>query len=391
VWPCKEIVLRNGEAVYKAPEGCVPVDGYTRVTRLPAMEACGSGEGWRCERLETGEFYIQYNRVFDELDRCFSQRQRACKLLLYGPPGTGKSYAPLFFGRKWGRTVYVYSVGSILSKWVGETEERLSAALRRAEEEDAVVVLDEADVFMTERGAGEAKLFTVNLLLTELQRLTRGVVIATTNVNPARLDQALLRGGRLKPVAVPLPNKEMLQLYAKLAGREAPARAQSFPDVVDPRERSRTEWYYLLHDLGVKTDMYYIDAERGIYSFTLAPVEAAITLIWFYYAPRRQVWWIRKRQQSYEYVIDMADEYKAVVYVDPVVVQDFIVYLRPVEQALIVLPVGGFAPLPVKPLKSYYTIEGREVELAAELWRRAKPSCSGEPIAVLKRAFWGGC
>jgi ATPases of the AAA+ class len=173
------------------------------------VEVVERGSGWRTERLSAGELYIQYDRVFDELDACFSAYDRPCKLLLYGPPGTGKSYAPRFFAKKWGRCAVIKSPGQLISKWVGETEENVHRAVEEAEKTNCVVVFDEGDVFLKQRFTQERAWDTVNVLLTAVQEMRRGGVVVTTNVPPHKLDPALLRGGRLKPVAVPLPTREM--------------------------------------------------------------------------------------------------------------------------------------------------------------------------------------
>lgn len=134
---CVEVVKRGGEAVHRRPAGCTVVHAITRVADLPGVEVVAESELWRAERLSTGEIYVQYKHVFDALDAAFSAYDRPAALLLYGPPGTGKSYAAKFFGKKWGRRVYFYTIADVLSKWVHETEERLARILRRAEEDTA--------------------------------------------------------------------------------------------------------------------------------------------------------------------------------------------------------------------------------------------------------------
>ena len=221
--------------VKTSPEDCLYAHPeYTDVVEVPGLRVVAEGSDWRAEALDTGEFYIQYKKVFNELDACFS-RAHGCKLLLYGPPGTGKSYAAKFFAKKWGAKLHVYGPGSLLSKYLGETEENIRRALDLARRGDAVL-LDEFEVFAVARErVSELKLATVQVLLTELQELDNGVVIATTNADPSLIDPALRRGGRLKPVAVPLPTREMLETYAKTKNLTVPDSAQNFVEVDDPR------------------------------------------------------------------------------------------------------------------------------------------------------------
>ncbi|MFZ8838679.1 MAG: ATP-binding protein [Pyrobaculum sp.] len=380
-------------AVWRRPRDCFEVVGYTQVRELPAVEVAARGAGWRAERLSTGELYVQYDKVFEELDRCFSAYDRPCRLLLYGPPGTGKSYAPRFFGRKWGRCVVVKSPGQLVSKWVGETEENVHRAVEEAERTNCVAVFDEGDVFLRQRFTQERTWDTVNVLLTAVQELRRGGVVVTTNVPPHKLDPALLRGGRLKPVAVPLPTREMIETYAKLKGLQAPPGAQNFAEVDDPRAATaETDWYYMLHPLDAGQLHYVVEAERGVWSLWLTSPELTIVALWLYYSAQgRQVWWVRRPQQDYSYVINMADEYGAVVVIDPLAAADALRFIKPPQRALIFV-VAQAVTLP-RPVVKVARATYRSVEEAVrETIIKMKPSCRAEfPGDVAAKFFWNNC
>jgi hypothetical protein len=388
-----ELIRRGGAAQWSRPAGCFEVPGYTQARELPAVEVAGRGAGWRAERLSTGELYIQYDKVFEELDACFSQYGRPCRLLLYGPPGTGKSYAPKFFARKWGRCVLIKQPGALISRWVGETEENVHRAVEEADSKNCIVVFDEGDVFLKQRFAQERAWDTVNVLLAAVQEMRRGGVVVTTNVPPHKLDPALLRGGRLKPVAVPLPTREMIEIYARLRGLQAPANAQNFAEVDDPRAaQGETEWYYMLHPVDAPRLNYVIETERGVWTLWLTSPELTITAVWFYYtAQGRQVWWVRRPQSDYSYVINMADEYGAVVVIDPLAAADALRFIKPPQKALIFV-VAREAPFPrpvVKPASASY----RSVEEAVrDAVVKVRPACRGEaPAEVVARFFWRNC
>jgi hypothetical protein len=379
--------------MWRRPKNCFEVPGYTQIRELPAVEVVARGAGWKAERLSTEEIYVQYDRVFEELDTCFSKYDRPCKLLLYGPPGTGKSYAPRFFAKKWGRCIIVKSPGQLISKWVGETEENVYRAVEETEAKNCIAVFDEGDVFLKQRFTQERTWDTVNVLLTAVQEMKRGGIVVTTNVPPHRLDPALLRGGRLKPVAVPLPTREMIETYAKLRGLQASLGAQNFAEVEDPRAaQAETDWYYMLHPIDVGQLNYVIEAERGVWSLWLTSPELTIVAIWFYYTQQgRQVWWVRRPQPDYSYVINMADEYGAVVVIDPLAAADALRFIKPPQRALIfvVTPTAPF-PRPVaKPAKATY----RSVEEAVrDVVAKARPACRGEsPSDVAARFFWRNC
>jgi hypothetical protein len=379
--------------MWRRPKDCFEVKGYTQVRELPSADVVARGAGWHAERLSTGEIYVQYDKVFEELDACFSQYDKPCCLLLYGPPGTGKSYAPKYFSRKWGRCIIIKSPGQLISKWVGETEENVHRAVEEAESKNCIAVLDEGDVFLKQRFTQERTWDTVNVLLTAVQEMKRGGVVVTTNVPPHKLDPALLRGGRLKPIAVPLPTREMIETYARLRGLTAPQYAQNFAEVEDPRAaQAETDWYYMLHPLDAGQLHYVIEAERGVWTLWITSMELTITAIWLYYTQQgRQVWWLRRPQSDYSFVINMADEYGAVVVIDPLAAADALRFIKPPQRALIFV-VAREAPFPrpiVKPTRLTY----RSVEEAVrDAVIKIAPSCRGEsPAEVTARFFWHNC
>jgi len=394
---CARVVRRGGEVVKKTPEGCLYSHGeYTETVELPSVRVVAEGSDWKAEMLDSGEFYIQYKKVFNELDACFS-RARGCKLLLYGPPGTGKSYAAKYFAKKWGVKLHVYGPGALLSKYLGETEENIRRALDLARRGDAVL-LDEFEIFaMARERVSELKLATVQVLLTELQELDNGVVIATTNADPSLIDPALRRGGRLKPVAVPLPTREMLETYAKIKNLTAPDNAQNFVEVEDPRETHGTEWYYLLPPLKVPSLEYTIDVDHGMFRATWGDAqEIPLSLVWFYFGGRRQVWWLRKPRMDYTYVVDMADSYGAVVFVDSLIAAEVVKFLRPLRNALFVFytPVTGVhtPPLPATMYTRATSLEPFATRVAASIWAQLRPKCrSVSDTETVVKAVWSSC
>jgi len=120
------------------------------------------------------------------------------RLCLYGPPGTGKTAFAEHVARTLDRPLHVRRASDLLSKWLGETEQHIAAMFRAAEQEQAVLLLDEADGFLRERaGAHHAwEVTQVNELLTQMEDF-EGVFIAATNLMET-LDAAALRRFDLK-------------------------------------------------------------------------------------------------------------------------------------------------------------------------------------------------
>ncbi len=119
------------------------------------------------------------------------------RLLLSGLPGTGKSLMAEALATKLDRTVVKLDLSSVLSKWLGETEQLIGQVFDMAEAADAVLVLDEAEALFRQRqsggggGGGSAMVTAVAYLLTRLDRFN-GVLVATTN-RTQDIDDALYR------------------------------------------------------------------------------------------------------------------------------------------------------------------------------------------------------
>jgi hypothetical protein len=114
-------------------------------------------------------------------------------LLLWGPPGTGKTEFVNYLGQQLGNRVVVKMASDFLDHWVGKTEKSIRAAFEEAEEEDAILFLDELDGLMQDRTEATAnwEVTLVNELLDCMERF-RGVMVGATNFKD-HLDAAVLR------------------------------------------------------------------------------------------------------------------------------------------------------------------------------------------------------
>jgi len=150
-------------------------------------------------------------------------------ILLYGPPGCGKTHIARATAGECGAVFITVAITDILSKWLGESEQRLhqifETARRRA---PAVVFIDEVDAIGVSRSdASSAMAPLVNVLLTELDGISSGnenlMVLAATNA-PWRVDSALRRPGRFDRVLfVPPPDAAAREAILKIHLRDLPA------------------------------------------------------------------------------------------------------------------------------------------------------------------------
>lgn len=120
------------------------------------------------------------------------------RLCLYGPPGTGKTAFGRWLADQMGAPLMVKRASDLMSMWVGGSEKNLARAFKQAEQQGALLLIDEVDSFLQDRRGAKAswELTQVNEMLTQMESYP-GVFIASTNLM-AGLDQAALRRFDLK-------------------------------------------------------------------------------------------------------------------------------------------------------------------------------------------------
>ena len=146
-------------------------------------------------------------------------------VLLYGPPGTGKTLLAKAVANEANAHFIAINGPEIMSKYYGESEERLREVFKEAEENaPAIIFIDEIDAIAPKREEthGEVEKRVVSQLLTLMDGLkSRGkvIVIGATN-RPDAIDPALRRPGRFdREIEVGVPDKggrkEILQIHTR--------------------------------------------------------------------------------------------------------------------------------------------------------------------------------
>jgi len=127
-------------------------------------------------------------------------------ILLYGPPGTGKTLLAKAVAKESEANFIQVKGPSLLSMWVGKSEEGVRKIFERARQvSPCVVFFDEIDSLAGKRGYDNGTKVTervLNQILSEmdgLEELKDVVVIGATN-RPDMLDSAILRPGRFDRV-----------------------------------------------------------------------------------------------------------------------------------------------------------------------------------------------
>jgi transitional endoplasmic reticulum ATPase len=146
-------------------------------------------------------------------------------VLLHGPPGTGKTLIAKAVANEIDASFHTISGPEIMSKYYGESEEKLREVFEEAEESaPAIVFVDELDSIAPKRedAGGDVERRVVAQLLSLMDGLEeRGevVVIAATNRVDA-IDPALRRGGRFdREIEIGVPDRdgrlEILQVHTR--------------------------------------------------------------------------------------------------------------------------------------------------------------------------------
>jgi transitional endoplasmic reticulum ATPase len=146
-------------------------------------------------------------------------------VLLHGPPGTGKTLLAKAVASETSANFQSIGGPEIMSKFYGESEERLREIFKEAEENaPSIIFIDEIDSIAPKRDevTGETERRIVAQLLATMDGLEgRGkvIVIGATN-RPNALDPALRRPGRFdREIEIGIPDREgrfeILQIHTR--------------------------------------------------------------------------------------------------------------------------------------------------------------------------------
>lgn len=143
--------------------------------------------------------------------------------LLHGPPGTGKTMLLRAVAHESNAHVFTINGPSIVSKYLGETEQALRKIFEDARKyQPSIIFLDEIDAIVPKRDsddAGEAESRIVSTFLTLMDGMTGddGIVVIGATNRPNSIDPALRRAGRFgQEIEIGIPDanarKEILTL-----------------------------------------------------------------------------------------------------------------------------------------------------------------------------------
>jgi transitional endoplasmic reticulum ATPase len=216
--PATEAVIVNHNTEVKISEKPVK-DTVARIPKVAYEDIGGLSDEVKKVR-EMIELPLRHPELFERLGV-----EAPKGVLLHGPPGTGKTLLAKAVAGETNANFVSIGGPEIMSKFYGESEERLREIFKQAEENaPSIIFIDEIDSIAPKRDevTGETERRVVAQLLALMDGLeTRGkvVVIGATN-RPNALDPAIRRPGRFdREIEINIPNRngrlEILQIHTR--------------------------------------------------------------------------------------------------------------------------------------------------------------------------------
>ena len=182
-------------------------------------------EQWQSNLSYEGELPFNANylnikqpqQYLHDITYALKQNQPA-RTLISGPPGTGKTAFAHHLAESNGRKLLRVKCSDILSKWVGESEQKVAELFHRAHSEEQVILLDEVDSLLSSRESltTHHELQLVNEFLTQMECFTQPLFAATNYA--IKLDKAVLRRFDFKLDCQYLTSGQVLELYRQVTG-----------------------------------------------------------------------------------------------------------------------------------------------------------------------------
>jgi transitional endoplasmic reticulum ATPase len=210
------IVSRATKIIISSKAAKEPVSAASKVS----YEDIGGLEGEVKKVREMIELPLKHPELFERLGV-----EAPKGVLLHGPPGTGKTLLAKAVVSETNANFLSITGPEIMSKFYGESEERLREIFKQAEENaPSIIFIDEIDSIAPKRDevTGETERRVVAQLLALMDGLeSRGkvVVIGATN-RPNAIDAALRRPGRFdREIEIGVPDRksrlEILQIHTR--------------------------------------------------------------------------------------------------------------------------------------------------------------------------------
>ncbi|KAH9897195.1 hypothetical protein F4778DRAFT_783300 [Xylariomycetidae sp. FL2044] len=136
---------------------------------------------------------------------------RGVVILLHGAPGVGKTATAEAVAQQYGKPLFAITCGD-LGYQPSEVESELSEIFRLAQVWDCILLLDEADVFLTQRAVNDLKRNAMVSTILRILEYYQGVLFLTSN-RPGVLDEALKSRVHVSLYYPPLDLKKTQEIF----------------------------------------------------------------------------------------------------------------------------------------------------------------------------------
>ena len=204
---------------------------YIRINEKPGKSAVMKESWSRLTGMDAVKEELLKSIVLPMKNRDEAKRfgvKPAKGILLYGPPGTGKTTTLRGLAAYLGMRYIEVNPGSVLSKWYGESEQKVKGIFDNAlGNPPSIIAIDEIDGIgktrTEESGDSGTSQRLLNVILMGMDSVFKSdadvVLVATTN-KPDLLDKALLRAGRFDKIIYVGPpdekaRRDIFELYLK--------------------------------------------------------------------------------------------------------------------------------------------------------------------------------
>jgi len=171
------------------------------------------------------------DKIFDTYGLTSVLDTKSMCFLFYGPSGTGKTQAAKAIAKRVGKSLLIVDHSKLIDKYVGETEKAIDRVFDYAEENDCIILFDEADSLIGARTGKEQPwdISKVNTLLQGMEKSNATSIFATNFAE--HLDSAVNRR-LLSKVHFGLPDeKSRRAIWKALIPKNAPRDRISYKEL----------------------------------------------------------------------------------------------------------------------------------------------------------------
>lgn len=150
----------------------------------------------------------------------------ATRALLFGVPGTGKTALVNHLAECLEQELITVKCSDVLGKYVGESEKNVARIFKQAQQQNAILFLDEVDSLLSSRSSlgNQYERQLVNEFLQQIEQSELTIFAATNHAQ--MLDSAVLRRFDFKLTLTYLNQQQVLKLYQEVVGNISPTQKQ---------------------------------------------------------------------------------------------------------------------------------------------------------------------